>query len=215
MMEIKILYEDCYLTVAEKPSGVLSEGSDPSGMPSLLASALGVPHLSVHRLDRETSGVMVYAKDGKTAGALSALLKEGRFRKEYLAVVHGAPADESGHLEDLLYRDAKRNKSYLVDRPRKGVRSASLSYRVEGSIEHEGQRLSLLSITLGTGRTHQIRVQFSGRGMPLYGDGRYGGRERDGFGLLAKRLSFPHPVTQKLLSFEAKTPEAVPFSLFS
>lgn len=213
---MEILYEDRAIVVAKKPRGVLSEGSDPGGMPALLAEAVGGRILTVHRLDRETAGVMVFARDGRTAGLLSATMQAGKFRKEYAAVVHGAPTPPEGEMRDLLFRDASRGKSFIVTRPRRGVREAVLSYRTLATVGEENERLSLVAVTLGTGRTHQIRVQFSGRAMPLYGDGRYGGRERAPLGLFARCLAFPHPEGGRPLSFSLPLPyEEEGFSRFS
>ena len=203
---MNILFEDQWIVVAEKPRGVLSEGSDEGGMPALLEAAIGARVLTVHRLDRETAGLMVFAKDGKVAGRLSATMQEGRFLKEYAAVVHGVPTPPEGEMRDLLFRDASRGKSFIVDRPRKGVREAVLSYRTVAVREGDAP-LSLIAVRLGTGRTHQIRVQFSGRNMPLYGDGRYGGRERAPLGLFARKLSFPHPISGKTLTFTLPLPD--------
>ena len=203
---MEILYEDRAIVVAKKPRGVLSEGSDLHGMPALLAEVIGKAPLTVHRLDRETAGVMVFAKDGRAAGKLSAAMQAGEFCKEYAAVVHGVPTPPEGEMRDLLFRDASRGKSFIVARPRAGVREAVLTYRTLATVGEGDGCLSLVAVTLGTGRTHQIRVQFSGRGMPLYGDGRYGGRERAPLGLLARRLSFPHPTSGKRLSFELPLP---------
>ena len=212
---MNIVYSDDCIVVAEKPRGVLSEGSDAGGMPALLAEALGFPVLTVHRLDRETAGLMVFARDGKTAGRLSALMQEGRFLKEYAAVVHGIPAPREGEMCDLLFRDAKRGKSFIVDRMRQGVRKARLTYRTEATVTGvDGAPLSLVAVRLGTGRTHQIRVQFAGRGMPLYGDGRYGGRERAPLGLFARHLSFPHPKSGEEMTFSLPLPEEEAYAFF-
>ena len=107
--------------------------------------------------------------------------------KDYFAVVHGRPAEEAGEYRDLLFRDKARGKSFVVTRPRKGVREAVLQYRLLAA----AGGLSLVRIRLLTGRTHQIRVQFSSRGMPLYGDRRYGGREPDGLALWSCRIALP------------------------
>ncbi len=203
---LTVLYEDRYIVVAEKPRGVLSEGSDRGGMPSLLRDVCGCPLYTVHRLDRETAGIMVFAKDGKVAGVLSAALQAGKFFKEYAAVVRGVPEPREGEMCDLLFRDASRGKSFVVKRERQGVRRARLTYRTERTVADGDGPLSLIYVTLDTGRTHQIRVQFASRGMPLFGDGRYGGRERAPLGLFARRLSFPHPVSGKTLSFELPLP---------
>ncbi len=212
---IKILYEDKHLTVAVKPRGTLSEGGTPGSMPALLEEACASRFYSVHRLDRETAGIMVYAKSGKVAGLLSETLQGGGFLKEYLAVVHGAPTPPFGEYRDLLFRDAKKNKTYLVDRKRAGVREATLSYETRQTVMKDGQPFSLVFVRLGTGRTHQIRAQFAGRNMPLYGDGRYGGRERAPLGLFAYHLSFKHPITKKTLDFCEDLPEEEAFLLFS
>ena len=211
-----ILYRDEAVIVAEKPRGVLSEGSDPHGMPSLLQAELGIGVLTVHRLDRETAGLMVFALTGADAGRLSAAMQAGKFRKEYAAVVHGTPTPAEGEMRDLLFRDASRGKSFIVSRPRHGVREAVLSYRTLATHTVAGEALSLVAVTLGTGRTHQIRVQFSGRGMPLFGDGRYGGRERAPLGLFARSLRFPHPRGGRMLSFTLPLPyEEEAFAPFS
>ena len=211
---IKILYEDKHLTVAIKPRGILSEGGKSGSMPALLEEAFQCPFYSVHRLDRETAGIMVYAKSGKVAGLLSEALQGGGFLKEYQAVVHGVPTPASGEYRDLLFRDAKKNKTYLVDRMRAGVREAVLSYETRQTVIKDGHPFSLVFVRLGTGRTHQIRAQFAGRNMPLYGDGRYGGRERAPLGLFAYHLSFTHPLTKKLLDFYEEPPREEAFLFF-
>lgn len=211
---IKILYEDKYLAVAVKPRGTLSEAGTGTCMPALLEEACGCPFYSVHRLDRETAGIMVYAKSGKVAGLLSEALGSGGFIKEYQAVVHGMPTPAFGEYRDLLFRDAKKNKTYLVDRKRAGVREAFLTYKTHQTVTKDGEAFSLVYVRLGTGRTHQIRAQFAGRNMPLYGDGRYGGRERAPLGLFAYHLSFLHPVTKKALDFYEQPPKEEAFLLF-
>ena len=211
-----ILYSDRDIIVACKPRGVLSEGADVGGMPSLLAAEIGSEVFTVHRLDRETAGLMVFARSGRVAGKLSAIMQAGGFCKEYAAVVHGRPDPAEGEMRDLLFRDAARGKSFIVERPRRGVREAVLSYRTLDTCTVGDIPLSLVAVTLGTGRTHQIRVQFSGRGMPLYGDGRYGGRERAPLGLFARALSFDHPTGGRRMTFSLPLPlEEEGFSFFS
>ena len=203
-----IVYQDAYIVVCRKPAGVLSEEG---GMPELLKASTGAEEIfCVHRLDRETAGLMVYARTKQAAAGLSAAIAARSFRKEYRAVVQGEPP-ESGELEDLLYRDMQKNKSYVVRRMRRGVREARLRY--ETLDRSDG--LSLLRVELETGRSHQIRVQFASRGFPLVGDGKYGSAYRDApLALFASALAFPHPVTGEALRFEAATPEVWPWTLF-
>ena len=206
---MKLLYEDAHLLVCVKPAGVISESP---GMPELLREATGAADIfPVHRLDRETGGLMVYAKTKAAAAALSALIAAGGLEKEYLAVVEGS-ASAGGELEDLLYRDAARNKSYVVTRQRRGVREARLQYRCLARLDG----LSLVRVRLETGRSHQIRVQFSSRGLPLAGDRKYGSRNRDWpLALWSCALAFRHPVTGEALAFSAPPPEAEPWPRFA
>ena len=205
---MNILYEDRELLVCEKPAGLISEEG---GLPALLRAELSLPELyCVHRLDRETGGLMVYAKTRRAAAGLSAAIAAGELKKEYLAVVQGQP-EPGGELRDLLYRDAAKNKSFVVKRMRKGVREARLSYRLLDT--REG--LSLLRIYLETGRSHQIRVQFASRGFPLAGDRKYGSALRDwGLALWSASLAFPHPVSREILRFALLPPKARPWDLF-
>ena len=206
---MNILYEDRSLILCEKPAGVLSEEG---GMPELLRDALGTQEIyCVHRLDRETGGLMVYAKTKQAAAALSRTITEGKLQKEYYAVAEGE-TPVNGTLRDLLYRDAAKNKSYVVKRMRRGVREAELSY--ERLAFREG--LSLLRVRLKTGRSHQIRVQFASRGFPLVGDIKYGSKVRDAdLALWSTRLSLPHPGSGEILSSELPPPESWPWTLFS
>ena len=206
---MNILYEDRSLILCEKPAGVLSEEG---GMPQLLQETLGAQEIyCVHRLDRETGGLMVYAKTKQAAAALSRTIADGGLQKEYLAVAEGE-TPVNGTLRDLLYRDAAKNKSYVVKRMRRGVREAELSY--ERLAFREG--LSLLRVRLKTGRSHQIRVQFASRGFPLVGDKKYGSKVRDAdLALWSTRLSLPHPWSGEILSSELPPPESWPWTLFS
>jgi 23S rRNA pseudouridine1911/1915/1917 synthase len=195
--EIQVLYLDEDLVVCCKPRGILSQAGGEADMISRLQSQLGGDIYPVHRLDREVGGVMVYARTKQAAAALSQSIQAGTVKKEYLAVVLGVPEQENGILEDLLLHDARKNKSYVVKRMRGGVRKAKLSYQV---LETQEGR-SLIQVRLFTGRTHQIRVQFASRQMPLQGDGRYGGGSGK-IALWSVRLTFPHPKTGKLCVFQ-------------
>lgn len=204
----EILYKDKSLAVAVKPAGVLSESS---GMPELLRDSLGGRFYCVHRLDAGVGGVMVYARTGQAAAKLSDAMARKNFTKEYLAVIQGRPGQDRGLLRDLLFHDKSRNKTYVVDRMRRGVKEAELEYTL---LESKGE-LSLLRIRLHTGRSHQIRVQFASRAMPLLGDARYGSRYRDcGIALWSERLCFPHPFEEKTLDFRQAPPAAYPWTEF-
>ncbi len=199
-----ILFEDKFLAVCLKPAGVLSQSGGGNDMISLLNAHFAengenAEAFPVHRLDRETAGLMVYAKNSKSAAALSKQAEQNLIKKRYYAVIKGSPAEKSAVLKDLLFRDKQKNKTYVVNRMRKGVREASLEYEVIG----ENGGLSLVDILLHTGRTHQIRVQFASRKMPLYGDGRYGGGGGS-LALFAHTLEFTHPISGERLSFSAK-----------
>lgn len=194
---MKIYYEDKYLVVAEKEEGIPSQ-PDKTGktdMTALLKEECKSDIFCVHRLDTATGGIMVYAKDSKTAGALStALSHDNGAVKEYLCVCRGECAGY-GEMEDLLYHDKQKNKSFVVKKERKGVKKASLSYK---TLEYK-DGLSLVKVTIHTGRTHQIRVQFASRKLPLAGDGKYGAKDNLTLALHCCHLSFIHPVTKKTM----------------
>ena len=218
MEPLQILYEDAHLVICCKPVGVLSEDSE-SGrcMPQLLrehylAQGQKNPYIAtVHRLDKITGGVMVFSRRREVTGKLTAAVQAHELVKEYLAVLRGHPQEPAATLTDLLFRDAGRNKSYVVQRPRKGVREASLEYRELSRTEE----LSLVRVRLHTGRTHQIRVQFAGRGFPLVGDRKYGGAgDGEALALWAWRLGFTHPETGRDMVFTHQPPAAWPWALF-
>ena len=201
---MKIYYKDSDIAVCEKEAGLLSEGEGKDCMPSLLAEYFSgkgenADIFCVHRLDRDTSGIMVYARNKRSAAVLSSAIAAGQLEKEYEADIHGVPESEMGEMRDLLYYDRAKNRSYTVKRMRKGVKEAYLEYRV---LSHENG-ISRVRIKLFTGRTHQIRVQFASRKMPLCGDRRYGAPESGrSLALRAVRLAFEHPTTKEYLSFE-------------
>ena len=217
---IKILYSDKHILAVEKPCGVLSEPSvtEEESILTLAAIQENLPMLfPVHRLDRNVSGLMILAKSKAAAGKFSAMISEHSVVKEYLAVVHGKPSEESGIYKDMLFKDSASGKSYVTDRMRKGVKDASLEYKVLSTTDSEDGILSLVRIKLHTGRTHQIRVQFSSRHTPLFGDGKYGSHTNRGMiALYSARLSFLHPFTgknidQKLLPAS----DVYPWNLFA
>ena len=215
---LNVLTCDRFLAVCVKPSGVLSEAGRPGSLPDLLGAFLRArgeqPEVwVVHRLDRDAGGLTVLARTPRAAAKLTAAITEGALEKEYLAVLRGKPEQSEAWLEDLLFHDSRVNKTFVVRRPRAGVRSAKLFYRVLGQAETDGGPLTLVQIRLITGRTHQIRAQFSARGLPLYGDARYGG----GSGRLALWsccLSFPHPKTGYRVKYCQAPPDCAPWDLF-
>ena len=215
---MELIYKDKHVVVCIKPVNTLSEGEGESCLPTLLSRLLAEQGESntdvfpVHRLDKETVGVTVYARTSAAAASLSRSITEGKMKKSYLAVVHGAPLLPEATLDDLLFYDRSKGKSFIVDRMRKGVKTASLSYETLGSAEG----LSLMKVALHTGRTHQIRAQLSHIGLPLAGDRRYGAPKSDvsTVALLSHTLSFPHPTTNSPLSFSAPFPKTDPWQLF-
>ncbi len=209
-----ILFEDKHLIFAVKPVGVLSQSGDGENMIALLSQGRG-EIFPIHRLDKNVGGVMVFAKTKAAAAKLSAAVQNNEMKKEYLAVIRGVPQEKNAVMEDLLFKDSLKNKSFVVKRMRKGVKKAILEYEALSTVSDGGQELSLVKILLHTGRTHQIRVQFSSRGMPLLGDGRYGGKSpKCDVALWSHSLSLRHPFTGGDLHFESLPPEEYPWSLF-
>ncbi len=209
---MRVLFSDDLIAVCVKPAGVQSEAatleqkSPRTSMPELLMQEDGgETYYPIHRLDTAAAGLMVYAKTPEAAAALSRAVTEGNFEKKYLALVHGQPEAESGEYFDLLFKDTKRSKSFVVTNMRKGVKEAYLSYETLKTGPTPYGEASLVLVTLKTGRTHQIRVQFSSRRMPLLGDGKYGAKDRCPFlALFSAYLSFPHPATGQRMTFEAE-----------
>ena len=200
----EILFEDKHIAVVIKPVGMLSQG-DESGDESVVSFLEKTsPYVGViHRLDRTVGGVMVYAKTKSAAAKLSAQVADKElFSKTYLVICHGRPSDANGEMHDLLFKDSHLNKSYTVDRMRKGVKEASLEYSLIAYCEERD--ISLVKVKLHTGRTHQIRVQFSSRKMPLAGDKKYGAKDNfKNIGLFSSNLAFRHPVSEEIIDIGA------------
>lgn len=213
-MELPILYQDNRILVCLKPSGVRST-DEPGGLPELLRHQLRDENAclrTVHRLDQVVGGVMVLARSRKAAQLLSRQIADHQFTKEYLAVVEGSLPEPQGEFTDLLGRDKARRLTYVAQAPGKEVREARLGYR----LLEERAGLSLVAVLLFTGRTHQIRCQFSARGLPLVGDQKYGASARDleGIALWSHLLAFQHPQTGQDLRFEAPPPKRWPWTQF-
>jgi len=218
---INILYEDNHLLVVIKPANlpVCPDSSKDKDLLSILKEYLkekyhkpGNVYLGlVHRLDRPVSGIMVFAKTSKAAQRLSKQINNKELKKTYYAVIIGIPKNKDT-LTDYLYKDETTNTSYVTNN-----NSGKLS-TLEYSIIKSNNNLSLIKINLLTGRHHQIRVQFSSRNHPLYGDHKYNKSikkdDKSDIALIAKELSFYHPTTKKLLHFEINLPQKYPYTLF-
>ncbi len=188
-----IIHRDNDIIVLIKPVGMDSERE----VPETIKREIGGEIFTVHRLDKNVGGVMVYARNKQSAASLSRAIQNGEMVKEYVAMVHGNPP-ESDTLEDLLFKDSRKNKVFVVKRERKGVKRAKLEYNVM-SISGE---TSLIHIRLHTGRSHQIRVQFASRGYPLVGDHKYGSRDKLSTPMLYScKLTFPYK--QKTVCFKS------------
>ena len=208
---LKILYMDRDILVCIKPARVLST-DEPGGLPSLVRTALGDEKAdvrTVHRLDRVVSGVMVLARNPKAASELSRQIRDDAFEKEYLAVVHGKPEQNSGTLRDLLYRDKARKMTMVATEPAKGVQEALLDYEVQNSVSD----MTRVRVLLRTGRTHQIRVQFASRGMPLVGERKYCTLDDPcEIALWSHRIAFTHPGTGERVEFTQEPPDCYPWT---
>ena len=239
---MEILEQNAAYVVCVKPAGIPSQGEGPEAMPARLAAELRAlsaqpaahppaqpaagpsaspaePSLGlhgeiypVHRLDQAVGGVMVYARTKQAAAALSRAIQEGRMEKEYLAVLTKPMAEPHGTLRDLLYHDRVKNKTYVVKRKRNGVKEAVLDYETLAS----GAEGTLIRVHLHTGRTHQIRVQFSSRGLPLVGDRRYGLADDpvSPIALWSCHLSFCHPESGAPMTFDLRPPAIAPWDMF-
>lgn len=210
---MEILYCDNEIVVCVKPQRVLST-DEPGGVPELVRHELGDSRAdvrTVHRLDRVVGGLMVLARSPEAASELSRQIRENIFEKEYLAVVHGTPEYDVGKLYDLLIRDKARKMTMVTTEEGKGVQPAVLKYRVL----QKKQGLSIVRIRLETGRTHQIRVQFASRGMPLVGERKYSTLEDDcEIALWSCKLGFRHPQSGERMEFQLDPPAVYPWNCF-
>lgn len=209
----EILYQDEHIVVCRKEPGMLSEeASTPDSLPLILKEELKTDIFTLHRLDKPVGGVMVYAKTKKAAAAFSQLIASDGLTKKYLAVLDAIPVKDSDCLTDYLFKDSRKNKTFVVKKMRKGVKEASLIYRTVATEETH----ALVEIELKTGRSHQIRVQFASRKMPLTGDGKYGSRNnRCNVALFSHSISFIHPFTKQAVSFESEPDYSqYPWNLF-
>jgi len=211
MENLKVIYEDNHIIVVEKPVNIPSQG-DKTGdedMLSIIKSYIkekynkpGDVYLGlVHRLDRPTGGVMVFARTSKAASRLSEQVRNKEFHKQYLCIVDGKMEENTGTFKDYLYKNEKTNTSRIAKPNEKNAKEAILDYEV---IKYNEEiNLSVVKVNLHTGRHHQIRVQFASRNHSLYGDQKYGTRGRGKqLALWAFSLSFKHPVTKEELTFE-------------
>lgn len=217
-----IIHKEKHFAICQKPTGISSQKSSDGkeSMIELVAKTLNISENDVHpihRLDNPVGGTMVYATSKEGARELGKLVSENKMQKRYLAVICGVPEEKSGVLCDLLFKDSSKNKSYVVKRMRKGVKKASLEYKSLAVKEYEGNMYTLVEVLLHTGRTHQIRVQFASRKMPLTGDRRYGsGKDNLPLGLWCYSLDFDNPFQRNNAVHYESMPdmEKLPWSLF-
>ncbi|MBQ0000127.1 MAG: hypothetical protein KBT01_01120, partial [Clostridiales bacterium] len=209
---MKILFRDKDIIVCIKPAGVVST-DEPGGTPELIKKEIGeeLPVRTVHRLDSVVAGLMVYALSQEAASGLSTQITDGSFTKEYMAVTEGCLKEKAGELRDWLRRNQKERKTYAVEKMGRDAQEAILLYHVLS----EKEDCSLVRVKLITGRTHQIRAQFSSRSLPLYSDRKYGAVHKDaGIALWSCHLLFRHPVTGEEMDFSAMPPTRTPWTMF-
>ena len=208
---MELIYVDDDILVCLKPARVLST-DEPGGVPELAREALGDPAAdvrTVHRLDRVVAGLIVLARNAKAASELSRQIRDNEFEKEYLAVVHGCPAKEKDTMRDLLGRDKARKMTFVAKEAAKGVQEAVLDYTVLSKAED----MSRVRIRLHTGRTHQIRVQFASRGLPLVGERKYSTLDDPcEIALWSYRIGFTHPKTGERMAFSHEPLEVYPWT---
>ncbi|MDU1540300.1 Ribosomal large subunit pseudouridine synthase D [uncultured Clostridium sp.] len=220
---IKVIYEDNHLLVVEKPVNVLSQGDDTNDkdMVNLLKDYIKVKYNKpgnvfiglVHRLDRPVGGIMVFAKTSKAASRLSEQVRNKSFKKTYRAVLNGNMRKDSDTLKDYLYKNKKTNMVSVVNKNHKDAKDAELSYETIA----KNEKFSMVQVDLKTGRPHQIRVQFSSRKHPLFGDQRYGqdiNKKGDQIALWSYKIEITHPTTKEKMEFICEPPNKYPWNLF-
>jgi len=221
---VKVIYEDNHLLVVEKPVNILSQGDDTNDkdMVNLLKNYVKEKYNKpgnvfiglVHRLDRPVGGVMVFAKTSKAASRLSEQVRNKSFKKTYRAVIHGNMNKNEDTLKDYLYKNKKTNMVSVVNKNHKEAKNAELDYKTLQSKDN----LSLVEIDLKTGRPHQIRVQFSSRKHPLFGDQRYGqnlNKVGQQIALWSYKIEITHPTTKEPMEFICEPPKEYPWNLFN
>lgn len=215
---LDILYEDKFIVCCVKPQGVISEyvQGKTNCMPEIVKKHTGAYKIDVlHRLDKPVGGVMVFSKNQKATAQLSKMILARDVTKQYLAIVSGEPQEKQGVLQDILFRDSKLNKSFVVKSERKGTKFAELEYEVLQTKNTKNGKISLVKIELHTGRTHQIRVQFASRKMSLLGDVKYGNHDECDIALFSYKLAFNHPVLKdKRVEVSALPSNKYPWNLF-
>ncbi|WP_062349962.1 RluA family pseudouridine synthase [Bacillus kwashiorkori] len=222
-MDIPILYEDNHLLIVEKPVNVpvQEDNSKDRDLLTILKADIkdryqkpGNVYLGlVHRLDRPVGGVMVFAKTSKAASRLSEKIRTGEFERKYLAIVRGRPPQEQGTLKHYLVKNHNKNKVFVVSKKDKKAKIAILEYE---TIQHY-EKLSLVSVRLHTGRSHQIRVQFASSGCPLYGDQKYGeniNKPGEQIALWSHSIKFEHPTKKEIIEIKSTPPINYPWSIF-
>ncbi|CEP85828.1 RluA family pseudouridine synthase [Paraclostridium sordellii] len=220
---INVIYEDNHLLVVEKPVNVLSQGDDTNDkdMVNLLKNYLKVKYNKpgnvfvglVHRLDRPVGGIMVFAKTSKAASRLSEQVRNKSFKKTYRAVLNGNMKKDKDTLKDYLYKNKKTNMVSVVNKNHKDAKDAELSYETIS----KNEKFSMVQVDLKTGRPHQIRVQFSSRKHPLFGDQRYGqhiNKKGDQIALWSYKIEITHPTTKEKMEFICNPPNNYPWNLF-
>ncbi|MGI5898907.1 MAG: RluA family pseudouridine synthase [Christensenellales bacterium] len=222
--EVKILYEDNHLIFVEKPPNMPVQG-DSSGDFDLLSAVKayikekhgkpGEAYIGmVHRLDRPVGGAMVFCRTSKAAARVSQQIRLGNMDKIYLAVVQGL-CEGGKTLKDYLKKDPKLNMVHICPESDEGAKYAELSYEAISSAESSEGALTLVKVRLVTGRSHQIRVQMKGAGLPLWGDSRYGGgKPGQQIALWSNEISLTHPTTKERINVLCPPPKINPWSLF-